>query len=93
MASGFVKPDPKKQLSARVRGSSLAKAKVVAQVWAERLRAQGEDEAAEEIDVTYVVDLLLAKVLDDELAQWGGYPDDADKLEALLKTIRKTSKQ
>lgn len=93
MPSALKPPDPKKQLSARVRGSILAKAKAVAALWAERVRASGDEEAASQIDVTYVVDSLLGKALDDELVHWGGFPSTDAKMAAALKQARDLGKQ
>jgi len=93
MTSALKAPDPKKPLSVRVRGSSLAKLKAVVAIWSETLKADGRPDAADEIDVTFAVDQLLAKALDDELSQWGGFPDSDAKLATVLKQIRAASKQ
>lgn len=93
MPSALKPPDPKKQLSARVRGSILAKVKIVATLWAERVRSSGDKEAAAQIDPTYVVDSLLGKAVDDELQHWGGYPSDDAKMAAALKLARDLGKQ
>jgi hypothetical protein len=88
MATAFRPPDPKKTLSARVRRSSHEKVAVLVKLWRARLEAEGKGEQAKEIDPTFVVDALLAKAADDELAEWGGWPDTPAKVEAALKKIR-----
>lgn len=93
MTSAFRAPDPKKPVSLRLRGSSVAKVKALVAIWQERLKATGQGEDADEVDQTYVIDLLLAKALDDELAQWGGYPETDAKMAAVLKQVRADSKQ
>jgi hypothetical protein len=91
--SAIKPPDPKKQLSVRVRRSSHAKVALIVDIWREQLQASGDEEGAEGIDITYVVDLLLAKATDDELQQWGGFPDSEAKRLAVLKAVRAASKQ
>ena len=93
MTSAFKSPDPKRPLSARIRGSVLAKLRAVVDIWQETSKARGEEEAAGEVDLTYVVDQLLAKAADEELAQWGGFPDTDAKMAAVLKAVRAASKQ
>ena len=94
MASGFELPDLKKTLSARVRLSTHAKLADIRELW--RALAQGRGESAatvEAIDLTYVVDVLLARCADEELAQFGGYADTAEKKVAQLKVVRETAKK
>lgn len=47
------------------------------------------DAAVQDVDLTYVVDRLLKKQVDIELAQWGGNPDSPEKLAAVVKIISK----
>lgn len=93
MSTNYRLPDPKQQLSARVRRSILAKVRAIVRIWREQAISSGHDDLAGEIDATYVVDSLLAKVTDDELAQWGGFPDTDARMEEVLKQIRKRSAQ
>lgn len=107
MPSSYRPPDLKKQLSARVRQSSHAKLANVREIWrvrAEETERQMPGESAkdfearraalvEAIDNTHVTDELLARVLDDELAQWGGFADTPEKLAAQLKLVRETSRK
>ena len=67
----------------------MGKVRTIIALWAEQARASGYGEEAGDIDVTYVVDRLLDKATDEELAQWGGNPDTEEKLDEVLKRIRK----
>lgn len=49
------------------------------------------ESAVEDVDLTYVVDRLLTKGAQTELATWGGYPDTPDKLSAVLKLVAQQS--
>lgn len=89
MGSAFRPPDPKRQLSARVRGSILDKVDAIRELW--RTKAEADGAASEPIDTTYVVDALLERVCDEELAHFGGYPDTKAKLDAVKAAIRKAS--
>jgi hypothetical protein len=48
--------------------------------------------AVADVDLTYTIDKLLKRAADVELAQWGGYPDTAEKLAATVKLIEKSAK-
>ena len=85
VSSSYRPPDPKKQLSVRVRGSIHAKLEAIRDLWRERARTTGGDEA--EIDTTFVVDALLADKTDEELAQWGGMPSTPAAKSEQLKTV------
>lgn len=107
MPSSYRAPDLKKQLSARVRQSSHAKLANVREIWrvrAEETERQLPGETVKEfevrraamvdaIDNTHIIDELLARVLDDELAQWGGFAETPEKLTAQLKLVRETSRK
>lgn len=86
MASSYRSPDPKKQLSARVKSSIHAKLARVVEIWRERAKAEGED--VDEIDLTFVIEHLLGDKVDEELAQWGGFPVTPESLAAQLKAVR-----
>lgn len=89
MPTGFEVPEPKKILSARVRLSTHGKIANVIECWKENAKLdEREKEAIEAIDLTHVVDVLLAKVLDEELAQWGGYARTPEQKTAQLKKLR-----
>ena len=75
--SSYRPPDPKKQLSVRVRGSIHAKLRRIRDFWRERARAAGAD--VDEIDTTYVVDALLADKTQEELQQFGLPPSPSPK--------------
>lgn len=91
MASAFKPPDRKQQLSARVRRSSHEKLETIVKIWRARATAEAGPELAEEIDKTYVVDELLARMTDYELAVWGS-PDTPEKLKAVLDAIASTTR-
>lgn len=48
---------------------------------------QAVESATEDIDLTFVIDSLLTKCAQKELALWGGYPDTPEKLSAMLKLV------
>lgn len=48
---------------------------------------QAVESAVEDVDLTYVIDSLLTKCAQKELAAWGGYPDSPEKLSAMLKLV------
>lgn len=85
LSSSYRAPDPKKQLSARVRGSIHTKIDFIVECW--RARAEGTGADVEEINATYVVDHLLADKTDEELQQFGGWPANADEKAKLLKKL------
>lgn len=91
MSSSYRPPDPRKQLSARIRGSIHAKLAVIVEMWRERAKANGADE--DEIDLTYVVDHLLADKTDEELTQWGGMPSTPEQRAEMIKAVRSASKK
>jgi len=91
MSSAYKPPDPKKTLSARVPQSVHSKLGAILRIWQERAKASGDE--AEEIDLTYVVSALLAKVTDEELQQWGGLPTTDESWRVVLRNIREASKQ
>lgn len=91
MASSYRPPDPKKQISARVRGSIHTKLQRILELWRERAQAAGDD--VDEVDMTYVVDALLADKTDEELAQWGGLPTTPEQERAQVDAVRAASKK
>ena len=91
MSSAYRPPDPKKQISGRVRGSIHTKLEAVRRIWQARAKATGVD--AEEVDLTYVLDALLDKATDDELQQWGGLPTSEAGWKEVLKNVTDASKQ
>jgi hypothetical protein len=102
MASNFEVPELKKQLSARVRSSTHAKLLNIRDLWRVAVRettdkkpgeteqeyAERLDATVEAIDLTHVLDVLLASACDDELQQWGGYTETAEKRANQLKMVR-----
>lgn len=93
MPTAKATPEPKKILSARVRLSTHGKIANVIECWreSERLDEQPK-EVIDAIDLTHVVDTLLAKALDDELAQWGGYARTEEQKAAQMKALRDSFK-
>lgn len=49
-------------------------------------------DAVQNVDLTFVVDRLLARATQVELAQWGGFPDSQEKLAAMVKQILRSAK-
>lgn len=93
MASGYDVPDLKKILSARLRLSSHAKIAQVLALWKEKAKLDGK--AKPNIDAmtpSHVVDVLLAKVLDEELAQFGGFAETPEAQERQIKALRDAHK-
>lgn len=91
VTSAYRPPDPRRQLNVRIRSSVHAKLKAIVEIWRERASIEGA--SADNIDLTYVVEAVLGKAVDEELAQWGGFPDTEERMAALLKALRKASKQ
>jgi hypothetical protein len=85
VSSSYRSPDPKKQLSVRVRTSIHTKLDFLLECWRARAKGQGDD--VEEIDTTYLVDHLMADKTDEEVAQFGGWPKDAEAKAKLLKDL------
>lgn len=48
---------------------------------------EAAETTAADVDLTYVIDKLLAKSAQTELAVWGGYPDTPEKQAAMLKLV------
>ena len=89
MASGFTPPDLRKTLSVRVRTSLHTKLGAVRDLWQAKALASGLDqELVEAIDITYVVERLMLKVVDEELQQFGGYAETPEAREAQLAAVR-----
>ncbi len=91
VTSAFKPPDPKKQLSARVRTSIFTKLAAIMRIWKAKAEADGVE--SDEIDQTFVVDALLAKATDEELQQWGGLPLSEASWKEVLRAIKESSKQ
>lgn len=91
LSSSYRRPDPKKQLSVRVRGSIHSKLEAIRDFWRERAKLNGDD--VEEIDTTYVVDALLADKTDEELQQFGGMPTSPAGKAEQMKTLAASSKK
>ena len=86
MPTAKATPEPKKILSARVRLSIHGKIANVIECWTENAKLEEQPKhVIDAIDVTHVVDTLLAKVLDEELAQWGGFARTAEQKAEQLK--------
>lgn len=85
VSSSYRPPDPKKQLSVRVRTSIHTKLEFLLECWRARAKATGAD--VDEIDTTYLVDHLLADKTDDEVQQFGGWPKDAEEKAKRLKLL------
>jgi hypothetical protein len=93
MASGYDVPDLKKILSARLRLSSHAKIGQVLTLWKEKAKLDGKAKAnIDAMTPSHVVDVLLAKVLDEELAQFGGFAETDEAKERQLKALRDAHK-
>jgi hypothetical protein len=91
VTSAFKPPDPKKQLSARVRSSIFMKLSAIMRIWQAKAEADGVE--SDEIDQTFVVDALLAKATDEELQQWGGLPTSEASWKEVLRAIKDVSKK
>lgn len=90
MSTAYRAPEKKDQLSARISVRTLAKLAAIVRIWKAQAEAQGDD--PEEIDRTYVVDVLLAKVADEELAQFGGMPASEASWREVLRAIKEANK-
>jgi hypothetical protein len=89
MPSSFEAPDLKKQLSVRVRASIHEKLADIRELWRAAAEVKGKNkETIEAIDLTHVVDTLLARVTDEELAQFGGFAETPEAKAAQVKTVR-----
>ena len=93
MPSSFEVPDVKKQLSARVRLSIHEKLAHIRDLWTVTAEGKGKTkEQIDAIDMTHVIDVLLARVVDEELQQFGGMPETAEARTAQLKAARDAAK-
>jgi hypothetical protein len=50
-------------------------------------------DAVKDVDLTYVIDRLLTRGTQTELAPWGGNPETPEKLAALLKLVEQQAKK
>lgn len=91
MSTAYRPPEKKDQLSARISVKTLAKLMAIVRIWQAQAEARGDD--AEEVDRTFVVDLLLAKAADEELAQFGGLPTTEAQWKEVFRAIREANKQ
>lgn len=107
MPSNYEAPELRKQLSARIRQSTHTKLANIREIWRELAREKtiqklGEspeefkariESTVDAIDLTHVVDVLLASACDTELGQFGGHASTPEKLAAQLKAIKTAAKQ
>lgn len=88
------KPDPKEPVSVRMPASLKAKVQWVMVTWQTLAKAKGADDATiEAIDFPYTLLRLIAGRTDEELEQWGGFPDTEEKKAAQLKAISASAKK
>lgn len=88
------KPDPKEPVSVRMPGSQKERILWVVELWKELARAQGATkEQVEEIDFPYTLLRMIAGRTDEELKQWGGFPETPAQREAQLKIVRESVKK
>lgn len=96
MASGYKAPEVRetKTIAARVGIDRHEKAALIVDIWRAIAKAEGKTAAVvRNIKVTHVVDTLLGKVFDEEIAQWGGFPKTDAEREALLRRVEQASKK
>lgn len=87
------KPDPKEPVSVRMPASMKAKIQWVMELWRETARAKGAgDDTIESIDFPFVHLRLLGGRTDEELQQWGGFPETEAQRQAQLKAVREAAK-
>lgn len=87
-------PDQKEPVSVRMPTSLKGKIQWVVELWKEMARAQGASEKTiKDIDFPYVLLRLLSGRTDEELHQWGGFPDTEEKKAAQLKAVRSAAKK
>lgn len=88
------KPDPKEPVSVRMPASLKAKVVWVMETWRALAKAKGADDATiEAIDFPYTLLRLISGRTDEELAQWGGYPETEAKKTEQLKVIASSVKK
>ena len=88
------KPDPKEPVSVRMPTSLKAKVQWVMEMWRAMAKAQGADKATiEAIDFPYTLLRIIAGRADEELQQWGGYPETEEAKAAQLKAIANSTKK
>lgn len=88
------KPDPKEPVSVRMPASLKAKVMWVMETWRALAKAKGADqETIEAIDFPYTLLRLISGRTDEELAQWGGFPETDEKKANQLKTIAASVKK
>lgn len=51
------------------------------------------EDAVEDVDLTYVIDKLLARGTQTELAPWGGNPETPEKLAAMLRIVEQQARK
>lgn len=87
-------PDQKDPVSVRMPRDLKAKVLWTVELWREMARAQGASaKTVKDIDFPYVLLRLLGGRTDEELHQWGGFPDTEEKKAAQLKAVRAAAKK
>lgn len=92
--SRFKVPERRKQVAARLPESLVRKLEAAVRYW--KMRAVDEGKKPEEVDdinQTWVIEVLLGDALDAELQQFGGLPKDEAGWKAAEKQFRLSSKQ
>ena len=84
-------PAPKKPLSVRLSVGVLERLDAVMRIWQETAEARGGD--VSEVKMAFVIEALLAKATDEELAMWGGLPKSKASWDAVLKQVREAAQQ
>lgn len=89
--SVYEPPDPRKQLSVRVKTSIHTKVAAIVRLW--QANAKGEGKKPDEINAAYVVERLLADKCDTELSKWGGMPPNEKAWALVLKEVEANAKK
>lgn len=94
MPSRFRVPIRRKQIAARVPEAMAAKLEALVKLWKMKAGAEGKrQEEIDDINQSWVIEVLLGDAIDSELQQFGGLPKDDDGWKAMEKSIRLSHKQ
>lgn len=94
MPSRFKVPERRKQVAARLPESLVHKLEAAVRLWKIQAQAQGKrPEEVEDINMTWVIEVLLGDAVEAELQQFGGLPSSDEGWKAVEKAIRLANKQ
>lgn len=91
LAAYYEPPDPKVQLTARIRRSTRNMLDGVVRLWKERARLDSDD--PEHVDLTFVVERLLRVGAEGAFSEHGGMPETEEQWAALFRVLAKQSKK